>query len=225
MDMQFFARESEQGWADFRSNAGAMLSDHSPRILHDFVDGRLVPVKWHPHGFAIFRTSLTQVDITLRLHAWPTPTMVPGSPWGPRVHSHGWHLAGRVVLGKYSDRLVTVGASGELDALLAPVLYLEHGVSRVADDAHLVRLKRHAITSYKVGETHWIAAGQFHETVDCAAPLTLTVVAVGGQRMPPYVAAERPIYGGLFMRKSVSDEEYRRLAATAAEVLATATDK
>lgn len=173
--------------ADFFEQAERLLDTAAPLVLDTVVRAlENYPGRWNPGGFIVFPLGLHSTLGSLRLHVWPAG-FTRETAQGPNIHNHAWHLASRILVGRYTDRLYQLETQPPVNVSESNLTL--HGFSRLfttrrngngqddlLQDGRLVRPVPILDRSVPAGQTHTIEAGVYHITTIPVDELAATLV-------------------------------------------------
>lgn len=137
--------------------------------------------KWHPLGFMVYHLGVDRSRRSLRLHIWPEGKRVKSAE-GPHIHNHAWHIASRVLVGRYTDSFFSViepeVLPSDSDVVLRPytLRYKSGGTDFLETDGTQRIAKVIERRSRDAGDTHEIKEGIFHVPTISQDRLTATLV-------------------------------------------------
>jgi hypothetical protein len=175
---------------------------------------------WHPTGFMVFRLKAMFGNRPVRLHVWPLGPR-PIEPAHPMIHTHMWPLAGKVLCGTYTERVVQMEEDPQGPLTLFDVTYHDRDSATVIPRDSKLAIAAEAYRSYEVGQVHTLASGEWHETQIPETTMTATVLLSGNDELDgPSLAGAGAFEGGYAARQRVShtdaEEALRRLTGVAA---------
>lgn len=160
------------------------LQNQSWLTLRPLLDHSLITAYEHPYGFVVCRIEQSQFsDWQLRIHLWPSTDkylrrLSRVNLLDQQVHSHGWGLRSKVVVGaiEESDLEVRYDAESEY-ALYTSINDYGPGASRLKVEQRGVVVRTRGRTIRTPGDDVFvIAANSFHASRPASDRMSATVV-------------------------------------------------
>lgn len=184
---------------DFYEHADPILREVSAQVFEEVVPSlEEHEGKWHPLSFMAYRLGTVAGLGTLRLHVWPAG-LRHGSPRGPKIHDHAWHLASLVTLGEYTDTIYEVDEVEDkvhseeerkqrgLLRVYSPRFSAAITTAALRTDGTCARITPVEDRRFSAGNGHTIDAGVFHLT-DIPDDMATSTVLI---ESPTYNASPR----------------------------------
>jgi hypothetical protein len=142
----------------------------------------IVQAESHPNGFYIIRLSDPQrkLDGQVRIHIWQADSNIDRSK--AEIHKHPWHLASKVLFGKYVEQIADVKHVEDEEAANYISIRMERDIDTGNNryvDPEFVSVELSKPHVYETGSTHYLSEPTYHHTPINSTGLVVTMPIMG----------------------------------------------